>query len=32
MEEWEAYDEWHTDENINFIVAEKGSYKLACGR
>jgi len=32
MEEWEYLDEWHTDENINFLVAEAGTYQLACGR
>jgi hypothetical protein len=32
LEEWEYLDEWHTDENINFIVAEAGTYQLACGR
>jgi hypothetical protein len=31
MEEWDYLDEWHTTENINFVVAEKGSYTLACG-
>jgi len=31
MEEWEYLDEWHTNENINFIVAERGSYTLSCG-
>jgi hypothetical protein len=32
MEEWEYLDEVHMHETINFIVAEKGTYKLACGR
>lgn len=31
MEEWEYLDEWHTTETINWIVAEKGTYNLACG-
>jgi hypothetical protein len=31
MEEWEYLDEWHTEEEINFVVAEKGTYTLACG-
>lgn len=31
MEEWDYLDEWHTDENINFVVAEKGTYTLSCG-
>lgn len=31
MEEWDYLDEWHTTENINFVVAESGSYTLACG-
>jgi hypothetical protein len=32
LEEWEYLDEWHTTETMNFIVAEAGTYKLACGR
>jgi hypothetical protein len=32
MEEWEYLDEVHMVEDINFIVAEAGTYKLACGR